>query len=1711
MTDKKSPVISSEILQLASLGIQPAHISFKNVTLQSPKYICVREEGKQPPGVAIIDTATKNTLRLPVAVDSAIMNPVSKVVALRADKNLQIYNLEIKSKMKSTQMESDVVFWKWLDPKTIAIVTGTEVFHWTMDGDAQPQKMFDRAASEGPVQIINYRASADMKWLLLGGITQNAGGIAGVLQVYNVDVKASQPTMDSHAATFATVTIDGRDKPSNLFCFTKVTPQGPRVMIIEVGVPKDQAFTVQAIMKLEEGDFPVALLPDNKLGMLFLLTRLGFLYVYEIQSGKPIHAERASQASMFVSTENDGEKGGIVAIDQKGAVRSFVVDTNGIVNYLATTLNDPELAIALAKRHGLGGADQMFKSQFARLMQANRLDEAMQLAASSPNGCLRTAETVNALRSVNGGQGLLQYFQMLLKTSKLNALESIELARPLLQKNAAAGIEHIKTWIKDNKLEPSEEFGDLLRTYDLTLALSVYLRSKVPEKVISCFLTLAAQETDSAKAADSLNKILEYAERVSFTPDYGMLVQQLMRVNRDRAREFALILMNHEKGAKIDINQAVDMFTMAGDVKNTAGLLLRYLQPRGDREEDAALQTKLLEVSLLSMPDAAKAILESQDTKFTHYDRLKIAQLCERAGLYQQALEHYTDLNDIKRVLANSPAIDPNFLLDFFGRMTPSNCLDCLRDLLKYNLQQNLRLVVEVAKKWVDYLTPEALISLFEEFKSYNGIYFFVGAFINETDKPSVVFKYIEAATKVNPPQLKEVERVCREHNSYDAKEVKEFLLQQNLQDPRALIYVCDRFGFIDELVHYLYNKQLMVFIEAYVQRMNSKAAPDVLGALLDLNAPENDLKKLIETVRPPPDDPTFVERLVDVCEKRNRLRLLKSWLEARVSEGSESKDVHNGMAKIYVETSNSNVKHFLESNKFYDSKVVGKFCESRDPMLAFLAYKRSGGECDQELIEVTNKNGFFKDQARYLVERQNQELWGTVLVENNPHRRQLIDQVIATALPESRIPEEVSSTVKAFMTASLPNELIELLERIVLHGPADGDFATNKNLQNLLILTAIKADPKRVKDYIKRLENYEGPDIAKIAMSDPYDLFEEAFFIYKKFKKGPEAMAVLLDKLNSVDRALEFAEVWDQPDVWSILGRAQLDRDLTADAIKSFLKADDPQYSLLVIDKCKRTDLYNELITFLKMARTKSKDPIVDNELIYSYAKTSRLPDLEEFINQPNVAKVQEIGDRTFNEGLYEAARILYNHVNNQAKLAVTLVKLKLYQEAVDAARKANSVQTWKQVCFACVDAQKFRLAQMCGINIIVYMDHLMDVINYYEQYAYFDEVIQLVEQGVNMDRAHQGIYTQLGILYAKYKEEKLMEHVKLFWQRLNIPTLLSVCAANLHWDACVLLYRHYEQYDNALDVLINHSASCWKHDLMKEVLNHVTSEQYYKAIDFYLTEHPMLLNDLLMDLVPKLDHTRVVAKLQMEHALPLVLKYLLHVQRDNLNAVNDAINAIYVEEENYKGLRDSIDHYNLFDQVTLALQLEKHDLLEMRRISGYLLKMNKRWERSIELYKKDQLWGDAMETAAESRDPALAESLLMFFVDNGLKECFAACLFTCYDLIRPDVVMELGWRFNLMHFAMPFMIQTMREQDDKLRALSNKLDAVDKTIEDKDAEQKQQQAQTVSMAPGMMPGMSPYLALMPAGPPSMMNGPMGGGMMGGMPPMGGYGGGYM
>jgi clathrin heavy chain len=186
-----------------------------------------------------------------------------------------------------------------------------------------------------------------------------------------------------------------------------------------------------------------------------------------------------------------------------------------------------------------------------------------------------------------------------------------------------------------------------------------------------------------------------------------------------------------------------------------------------------------------------------------------------------------------------------------------------------------------------------------------------------------------------------------------------------------------------------------------------------------------------------------------------------------------------------------------------------------------------------------------FKHQARYLVKRRRLELWQQVLVSDNLHRRQLIDQVAATAVPESTDPDDVSVTVKAFMAADLPLELIEMLEKIILE---PSPFSDNKNLQNLMLLTAIRAEKGKVVGYINKLNNYDSGEIAKIAVD--HGLFEEALTIYKKYEQHELAIDVLVGDIASIERGLDFANKINKPQVWSRLAKAQLDGLRIRDAI---------------------------------------------------------------------------------------------------------------------------------------------------------------------------------------------------------------------------------------------------------------------------------------------------------------------------------------------------------------------------------------------------------------------------------------------------------------------------------------------------------------------------------------------------------------------------------
>lgn len=1369
--------------------------------------------------------------------------------------------------------------------------------------------------------------------------------INGYIQLFSLERKQQQ-LIEGFAPCFGEVAIgDPSYKNNILACISKKPSEAsPSLNIIEVGDPKPGTQKVKVKQPFQYAseainDFPVASHISAKYGTLFIVTKNGYFFLYELFTGANLFRTRLTNEMIFAACKQNATDG-MLCVNRRGSVLLIAIDDNTVVDYIRNNCKHiPDylsIASKIVRYSSSGAKKELYFDQFNELLNDGDYAGAAKCAINAPNNALRTIETIQMLKSLPSIPGkqkpITQYFSALLEAGKLNAVESTELVKPVL---AQGRKDLVENWLKEGKLECSEELGELLHKVDPMLALKNSQIINKPDKIIQGFV-----ETGQ------FTEIVAYVRKNNIQIDCIPILSKVLESgNKEKAVEFGKLLCNRESGTPLaNLNQVFDTFIKYNCVQEATTVMIEALA--GNRSEDSQLQTMLFEVTLSYAPKIAEGIF--QLNMFTYYDKQKIAKLCEQVDLLYIALTNYTDITDIRRVIVNTQKLKKEQILDFLGKIEPQNALVCMFDILKAATPTNplnMQIVVEAAVKHKDKIPLNELVKLFSLSKNDRGQYFFLGQVLSTTEDPEIYFKYIEAATKLG--EMGEVERVIRETKFYDPVRVKDFLKQFRLPDPRCLIYLCDIHGYVEELTQYLFKNGFWRHIEVYLYKVNPKATPQVMAALLDMDCEENMLKPILYNIRNCPPGPLVAE-----FEKRNKLKALLNWLEARSNEGNNEVELHTALAKIYVDTGKE-PQTFLINNQFYDPKEVGKYCETRNPHFAYFAYKRAWGKCDTELIELCYKNLFFNLLAQYVVERKDGDLWKLVLDPNNEHRNKIVEQVVQSALPQSNSADDVAAAVKAFIAADLSEGLLELLDQVVLHHP---EFTSNSNLQTLLIFTAIKSDHTRVMDYVNRLDNYDAPKLAVRALE--CDLKEEAFAIYSKANLHEEAIGVMVTNIGDLTRAEIYAAKVNEPIVWSRLATAELEANRVAESISAFLKAEDAASFVAVIAAAEKDEKYEELVNYLLMARSKLKEQQIDSELIYAYAKCNRLTELEDFISQAHSADIQFVGDRCFEAKLFEAGKILFTNNGNNGRLASCLVNLRQFQAALDVAKKANTPRTWKEVNYACVRAREFRLAAVAGLKIIIHPDHLDDVIEHYEKYGYWEELIKLLDQGLVAEETHNGIFTELGILLAKYMPERLMEHLKTHFQRLQVPKLLRACEEYQMWPEAVFLNSSYDQHDKAVMIMMEHSPNAWTHELFVASLQKAANaDLQYRAIYFYLREQPMMLNDMLVAIANKLDLPKTVEVLKNTGYIALAQDFLKHVQTHNISAVNEALNDILLENGDHQGLRASVFEYDNCDQLKFAKRIEKHDLLEFRRIAALLYRKNKKYTESLALSKADEL----------------------------------------------------------------------------------------------------------------------------------------------------------
>ena len=136
-----NPFRYGQVSNLSELGIDPKFFKFNVTHMESERYVSVRDvDANGTAQLSTIELFNKmNVTRKPGnKVDGFIMHLKENIIALKASNEgkghiLQVFNLDQKAKLKHLEFAEDIIFWRWVSDKTLAVVTSISVYHVNID------------------------------------------------------------------------------------------------------------------------------------------------------------------------------------------------------------------------------------------------------------------------------------------------------------------------------------------------------------------------------------------------------------------------------------------------------------------------------------------------------------------------------------------------------------------------------------------------------------------------------------------------------------------------------------------------------------------------------------------------------------------------------------------------------------------------------------------------------------------------------------------------------------------------------------------------------------------------------------------------------------------------------------------------------------------------------------------------------------------------------------------------------------------------------------------------------------------------------------------------------------------------------------------------------------------------------------------------------------------------------------------------------------------------------------------------------------------------------------------------------------------------------------------------------------------------------------------------------------------------------------------
>ena len=175
------------------------------------------------------------------------------------------------------------------------------------------ERQGDLTGQNGPVQIIGYNYGINGTFCSLIALGKQNNQIVGKIQLASLKLNKSQ-SIKGYYCDFGSCKVHDDFSVSELFAFSDKNGDEGQLTISELSPPPQGFSKYKKVIPItypdgHSNDFPIFLQFQNELGLIFIATKQGLLFVFEVSQGSLLLRSKISQGHLLTGCSLEKSKG----------------------------------------------------------------------------------------------------------------------------------------------------------------------------------------------------------------------------------------------------------------------------------------------------------------------------------------------------------------------------------------------------------------------------------------------------------------------------------------------------------------------------------------------------------------------------------------------------------------------------------------------------------------------------------------------------------------------------------------------------------------------------------------------------------------------------------------------------------------------------------------------------------------------------------------------------------------------------------------------------------------------------------------------------------------------------------------------------------------------------------------------------------------------------------------------------------------------------------------------------------------------------------------------------------------------------------------------------------------------------------------------------------------------------------------------------------